>query len=497
MARRAVARRRPPARVSRPLIRERVPRPPARVPGVRAPARVPVPRPPARVPGVRARARARVPRPPARVRALAPVAVPRPRAPALARAPVARALPRSRPGPAPRRWRLRPAPRLVAAAAGCLRWWRLRPARSAGAAAAGSSAGAAAAGCSAGGGCGRLLRWGGCGRLLGGAAAARRGCGRLRGGGRGWLLRLGCGSLLAGAGLCLQALCLGGLLPRALLRFLTGALRGLLTGPLLGLLALALEPRALLLLAEDVVALGDHVSDRLGDQRARADRVVVARHHVVDPVRIAVGVDEADDRDAQALGLAHGDGLGLQVDHEHRVGHALHVLDATEVGPQLLQVGLRRHSLPGGKQLKLALGLIALEVVQTLDAQRDRLEVRQQAAQPAMVDIGHVGGLGVLLDRVARLLLGADEQHGPATPRHLGGELAGILQQGLRLQEVDDVVPIALAEDEAAHLGIPATGLVAEVDAGLQQLLDTDLSHGLLPWVGVLTARSGALVDLV
>ena len=33
----------------------------------------------------------------------------------------------------------------------------------------------------------------------------------------------------------------------------------------------------------------------------------------------------------------------------------------------------------------------------------------------------------------------------------------------------------ALAEDEAAHLGIPAARLVAEVDAGLQQLLDADL----------------------
>ena len=32
-------------------------------------------------------------------------------------------------------------------------------------------------------------------------------------------------------------------------------------------------------------ALGDHVGDRVGDDLARADRVVVARDHVVDPVR--------------------------------------------------------------------------------------------------------------------------------------------------------------------------------------------------------------------
>ena len=56
---------------------------------------------------------------------------------------------------------------------------------------------------------------------------------------------------------------------------------------------------------------------------AGADRVVVARDHVVDAVRVAVGVDQADDRDAQALGLAHGDHLGLEVDDEHRVRDAL------------------------------------------------------------------------------------------------------------------------------------------------------------------------------
>ena len=125
----------------------------------------------------------------------------------------------------------------------------------------------------------------------------------------------------------------------------------------------------------------------------RTDRVVVARDHVVDPVGIAVGVDQADDRDPQALRLADRDRLGLEVDHEHRVGHALHVLDAAEVRAQLLEVGLRGHPLAGGQQLKLALGLVALQVVQPPDPERDRLEVRQQPAEPAVVDVRHVGAL--------------------------------------------------------------------------------------------------------
>ena len=37
--------------------------------------------------------------------------------------------------------------------------------------------------------------------------------------------------------------------------------------------------------------------------------------------------------------------------------------------------------------------------------------------------------------------------------------------------------------DEAAHLGVPAARLVAEVNAGLQQLRDSYVSHGLTPFV--------------
>ena len=115
--------------------------------------------------------------------------------------------------------------------------------------------------------------------------------------------------------------------------------------------------RLLLLGAEDGAALGDHVADRLRDQRAGADRVVVARDDVVDAVRVAVGVDQADDRDPQALRLADGDHLGLEVDHEHRVGHALHVLDAAQVGLELLEVGLGGQALARRQQRELAVGL--------------------------------------------------------------------------------------------------------------------------------------------
>jgi hypothetical protein len=98
-------------------------------------------------------------------------------------------------------------------------------------------------------------------------------------------------------------------------------------------------------------------------------------------------------------------------------------------------------------------------------------------AQPAVVHVGHAGVLRDVLDGVARLLLGAHEQHGAAAVGDLGAELLRLLEQRLRLEQVDDVDAPALTEDEAAHLGVPAARLVPEVHSGLQQLPDADVGH--------------------
>ena len=175
-------------------------------------------------------------------------------------------------------------------------------------------------------------------------------------------------------------------------------------------------------------------------QAARPERItspsalVMTRHDLIAsslpgmtywmPSGSTVRVDQADDRDAQALGLLDGDRLRLEVDDEHRVRRALHVLDAAEVGLQLVEVGLRLHALLRRQQLELPLRLEALEVVQALDALRDGLEVREHAAQPAVVDVRHAAGLRDLLDGVARLLLGPDEQDRAAAVGDALGEAA-------------------------------------------------------------------------
>src|SRR3954466_14190334 len=97
--------------------------------------------------------------------------------------------------------------------------------------------------------------------------------------------------------------------------------------------------------------------------------------------------------------------------------------------------------------------------------------------RPGLVGVPHCFLFGGVLDRVAGLLLRADE-HDRAAPRgDVGRELLRLLEQTVGLLQVDDVDAGALAEDEATHLRVPAARLVAEVNAGLQQLLDAYLGH--------------------
>ena len=130
-----------------------------------------------------------------------------------------------------------------------------------------------------------------------------------------------------------------------------------------------------------------------------------------------------------------------------------------------------------GRRSKSPWSLHVLELAQTRDALLDRREVGQRAAEPALVDEERAGALGLFANDVLRLLLGADEQNDFALARHLLDDFVGFAQLLHGEREIDDVDAVALLEDERLHLGVPAAGLVAEVDACLEQLAHGDDGH--------------------
>ena len=67
--------------------------------------------------------------------------------------------------------------------------------------------------------------------------------------------------------------------------------------------------------------------------------------------------------------------------------------------------------------------LARLELVEQAEPLTDGHEVGQHAAQPALVDVGHLGARGLFGDRLLGLLLGADEQDRVALCDRLAHEL--------------------------------------------------------------------------
>ncbi len=191
-------------------------------------------------------------------------------------------------------------------------------------------------------------------------------------------------------------------------------------------------------------------------------------------VGIAVRVDDRDHGQVQALCLAHGERLLLEVDDEDRVGLALHVGDATQVGLELLELGLHRDALLRRQQGQLAIVLQPAEIVQVRDPILDRAPVREEPAEPAVRDERHPDACCLGANCVLGLLLRADEQDRATAFSDVARKVVRFLDELLRLLQVDDVDAAALREDEALHLRVPATCLVAEVNSSLQQLLHGD-----------------------
>ena len=173
----------------------------------------------------------------------------------------------------------------------------------------------------------------------------------------------------------------------------------------------------------------------------------------------------------------HGQLLGGEVDHEDRARHLAHHGDTAEVLLKLLELVQAHQALLGGQQLQLAFLVEAAQLVKTLNAVGDGAEVGQETTEPTMVDVRHTAAVSLRRDGVTGLLLRTDEQHAATLGGDVANHLVRLLGQHDRLLQIDHVDAATLAENEPAHLRIPASGLMTEVNSGLQQFSHADCSH--------------------
>jgi len=91
-----------------------------------------------------------------------------------------------------------------------------------------------------------------------------------------------------------------------------------------------------------------------------------------------------------------------------------------------------------------------------------------------LIDVVHAAAFGFFGYRLLSLLLSTDKENSATIGGKLLNELVGLIEACDRLLQVNDMDAIAIHKDEWLHFGVPATGLVPEVYAGLQQLLHRD-----------------------
>ena len=115
-----------------------------------------------------------------------------------------------------------------------------------------------------------------------------------------------------------------------------------------------------------------------------------------------------------------------------------------------------------------------------IEALADGLEVGQRAAEPALGHVRHAAARGLFLDDVLRLLLGADEEDRLArrarprrrrrAPRR---RHCSVFSRSMMW------MPFFSAKMIGLHLRVPPFGLVAEMNARFEQILEGELTHGL------------------
>ena len=166
--------------------------------------------------------------------------------------------------------------------------------------------------------------------------------------------------------------------------------------------------------------------------------------------------------------LSDGDALLARIDDEERARKLLHLFDAAEILLELLHLVTEHLNLFLREDIERAVLFHRLELLETLHALLDRLEVRHHAAEPTLVDIELTGALRLGLDGLLRLLLRADEEDALALLSDAAQERVSLVHLLDRLLQVNDIDAVALREDVLRHLRVPAARLMSEMDACLE-----------------------------
>ncbi len=124
----------------------------------------------------------------------------------------------------------------------------------------------------------------------------------------------------------------------------------------------------------------------------------------------------------------------------------------------------------------------------------DGLVVRQHAAKPALVDVGHTYSRCLLGDHLGGRTLCTNKQNFFALGCHIAHFNKRFVKGRESFFKINDVNLVSSTKDKGCHFGVPESGLVAEVHAGGQHVSHT-YSHFIFSGLTICRA-SQALTEI-
>ncbi len=217
------------------------------------------------------------------------------------------------------------------------------------------------------------------------------------------------------------------------------------------------------------LSLDRRVGNASREEPDRADSVVVCRDEEVGIVRVAVGVGDGNDGNAEATRLVHRQLFALGIDDEDRRRELGHVPHAAERPFQPLELRHLARCFLLRKLVERTPCQFSLKLFHVAQPVADRDEIRQRSPKPTAIDIVLPGALGFAFNDVLRLLLGADKENLATSGRRVDDKVMRSREEGNSLLQIDDMNAVALGENVRLHLRVPALRLMPEMNACLEQ----------------------------
>jgi len=215
----------------------------------------------------------------------------------------------------------------------------------------------------------------------------------------------------------------------------------------------------------------------LEDDTDRADGVVVAWNREIDFGRIGVGIDDGDDRDAEATSFGDGDGLASRVNDDDGVRFFLKVANAAKVAEEFFAFTAEGGEFLFGHGFEFRLFLDVFEVTKAFNGFANGGGVGEHAAEPTVVDVVLSGCFCSFADGVLCLAFAADEKDLFVFADEVGKEVGCFIELLDSFLEVDDVDSAFVLHKEGLHAWIPLFRLVTVVNASVYHFSDEFVNH--------------------